>query len=116
MADDRTGETTLGKAVLAASLQPGMLCLADRNFFGFDIWGQARDTGADLLWRIKKNLRLACEKRLPDGSYLSRIYACEKDQRHKTNGVTGRRLVRASRGASTTAWTVLPMPSRSIGW
>lgn len=87
MADYRTGETTLAKAVLAASLQPGMLCLADRNFFGFDIWGQARDTGADLLWRIKKNLRLACEERLPDGSYLSRIYACEKDRRHKTNGV-----------------------------
>ena len=87
MADYRTGETTLAKAVLAASLQPGMLCLADRNFFGFDIWGQARDIGADLLWRIKKNLRLACEERLPDGSYLSRIYACEKDRRHKTNGV-----------------------------
>jgi len=70
MAGYRTGETTLAKAVLAASLQPGMLCLADRNFFGFELWGLARDTGADLLWRIKKNLRLACEERLPDGSYL----------------------------------------------
>ena len=87
MAGYGTGETTLAKAVLAAGLQPGMLCLADRNFFGFKIWGQARDTGADLLWRIKKNLRLACEERLPDGSYLSRIYACEKDRRHKTNGL-----------------------------
>lgn len=87
MADYRTGETTLAKAVLAASLQPGMLCLADRNFFGFELWGLARDTGADLLWRIKKNLRLACEERLPDGSYLSRIYACDKDRRHKTNGL-----------------------------
>ena len=64
-----------------------MLCLADRNFFGFDLWGQARDTGADLLWRIKKNLRLACEERLPDGSYLSRIYAFDKDRRHRTNGI-----------------------------
>jgi hypothetical protein len=87
MAGYGTGETTLAKAVLAAGLQPGMLCLADRNFFGFKIWGQARDTGADLLWRVKKNLRLACEERLPDGSYLSRIYACEKDRRHKTNGL-----------------------------
>jgi hypothetical protein len=87
MAGYRTGETTLAKAVLAVSLQPGMLCLADRNFFGFELWGLARDTGADLLWRIKKNLRLACDERLPDGSYLSRIYACDKDRRHKTNGV-----------------------------
>jgi hypothetical protein len=87
MAGYGTSEITLAKEVLAASLQPGMLCLADRNFFGFEFWGQARDTGADLLWRIKKNLRLACEERLPDGSYLSRIYACDKDRRHKTNGV-----------------------------
>jgi len=86
MAGYGTGEITLAKAVLGR-LQPGMLCLADRSFFGFELWNQARDTGADLLWRIKKNLRLACEERLPDGSYLSRIYACEKDRRHKTNGI-----------------------------
>jgi len=30
-------------------------------------------TGADLPWRAKKNIPLPCEKRLPDGSYLSRI-------------------------------------------
>lgn len=86
MAGYGTGEITLAKAVLGR-LQPGMLCLADRSFFGFELWNQARDTGADLLWRIKKNLRLACEERLPDGSYLSRIYPSEKDRRHKTNGV-----------------------------
>jgi len=86
MAGYGTGEITLAKAVLGR-LQPDMLCLADRSFFGFELWSQARDTGADLLWRIKKNLRLACEQRLPDGSYLSRIYACEKDRRHKTNGI-----------------------------
>jgi hypothetical protein len=62
-----TGEITLAKGVLP-SLRKGMLCLADRQFFGFELWSQARATGADLLWRIKKNLRLACEKRLPDGS------------------------------------------------
>src|SRR5437868_6733410 len=68
MAGYGTGEITLAKAVLA-SLQPSMLCLADRQFFGFALWNQARDSGADLLWRIKKNTRLACGKRLPDGSY-----------------------------------------------
>lgn len=86
MADYGTGEIPLAKAVLG-SLQKGMLCLADRQFFGFALWSQARDSGADLLWRIKKNMRLACEKRLPDGSYLSRIYPSESDWRHKTNGV-----------------------------
>ena len=39
----------------------------------------ARATGADLLWRVKKNLRLPCEKRLPDGSYLSTIYPSNRD-------------------------------------
>lgn len=84
-----TGEITLAKQVLA-SLTEGMLCLADRNFYGFALWNQARATGADLLWRIKKNLRLPCEKRLPDGSYLSRVYASEKEQRHGQNGVVVR--------------------------
>ena len=85
----KTGEITLAKGVLA-SVHKGMMCLADRNFFGFELWNQAAGTGADLLWRVKKNLRLPCEKRLPDGSYLSTIYASPKDQRHGKNGVTVR--------------------------
>ena len=86
MADYGTGEITLAKTVVA-SLQPGMLCLADRQFFGFELWNLARDSGADLLWRIKKNMRLPREQQLPDGSYLSRIYPSQQDQRRKTNGV-----------------------------
>jgi hypothetical protein len=86
MADYGTGEITLAKAVLA-SLRPGMLCLADRQFFGFDLWTLAQATGADLLWRIKKNMRLARDERLADGSYLSHIYPSEQDWRRKTNGV-----------------------------
>jgi Transposase DDE domain len=89
MAGYATGEITLAKAVLR-SLQPGMLCLADRQFFGFELFTLAHGTGADLLWRIKKNLRLACEERLSDGSYLSRIYPSERDWRQQTNGVTVR--------------------------
>lgn len=86
MAEYALGETTLAQQVLPA-LCPGMLCLADRQFFGFQLWEQARATGADLLWRIKKNLRLPCEKRLADGSYLSRIYRSERDRRHNRKGV-----------------------------
>jgi len=80
------GEITLAHQALP-SLKKGMLCLADRNFFGFDLWKKALATGADLLWRVKKNLRLPCEKRLPDGSYLSTIYRSDKDRRRDTNGI-----------------------------
>jgi hypothetical protein len=37
----------LAKAALS-NLQPGMLCMVDRNFFGYGMWSQARQTGADL--------------------------------------------------------------------
>ena len=84
-----TSEIALAKRVLPC-LEKGMLCLADRNFFGFQMWSQAAATGADLLWRVKKNMRLVCEQRLTDGSYLSRIFPSEKDWRHKTNGVVVR--------------------------
>jgi hypothetical protein len=89
MADYNTGEITLAKTVLP-SLRKGMLCLSDRQFFGFQLWNQARSTGADLLWRVKRNMRLTCEKRLPDGSYLSRIFPSQRDWRHKINGVVVR--------------------------
>ncbi len=84
-----TGESTLAGEVLR-SLRPGMLCLADRLFFGYDLWMQAAATGADLLWRIKKNIQLPCEQRLPDGSYLSRIYPTTKARRHGRPGVVVR--------------------------
>jgi hypothetical protein len=60
------GETTLAHDVLAA-LRPGMLCLADRQFFGCALWQAAAATGADLLWRGKHNLRLPREAVLADG-------------------------------------------------
>jgi hypothetical protein len=84
-----TGENTLAKDVLDA-LREGMLCLADRGFFGFPMWGRALATGAQQLWRVKKNLRLPCEQRLSDGSYLSRIYASDRDRRHQQGGVVVR--------------------------
>ena len=82
----RVGEITLAKEVLG-NLRAGMLCMADRNFLGFELWEQARATGAGLLWRAKKNLVLPGDKRLPDGSYLSRIYPSGRDRRHDTNAV-----------------------------
>ena len=89
MAGCGTSEIALSRTVVSR-LGKDMLCLADRNFFGFPLWKQAVETGADLLWRVKKNMRLACEKRMPDGSYLSRIFPSERDWRKKTNGLTVR--------------------------
>jgi len=84
-----TSELALAKGVLPW-LSQGMLCLADRYFFSFEFWQQAKATGAELLWRIRKNLRLDGERRLADGSYLSRIYPSERDRRNHTNGVVVR--------------------------
>ena len=89
MADYHTGEITLAEQVITA-LEPGMLCLADRNFFGFKLWEQARATGAKSLWRVKKSMLLPCEQRLPDGSYLSRIYPSLRDRRKGTGAVAVR--------------------------
>lgn len=80
-----TGEITLAREVISV-LQKGMLCLADRNFYGFKLWNQAAATGADLLWRVKTNLRLPCDQRLADGSYLSRVYGSAQDFRRRQNG------------------------------
>jgi hypothetical protein len=86
IADYHTSENVLAEKVLP-HLLPGMLCLADRLFFCYKMWNLARQTGADLLWRMKKNTNLPREKELPDGSYLSHIYPSDKDRRAKTNGV-----------------------------
>ena len=80
------GETTLAHRVVPA-LRQGMLCLADRLFFGWKLWTAARATGADLLWRIKRNARLPVEWALPDGSYLSTLYASDRDRRQQADGV-----------------------------
>lgn len=68
----RDGEWEVCKPLLAA-LTPGMLCLADRGFNGYEHWQQARQTGAQLLWRCASNRVLPCKQALPDGSYLSEI-------------------------------------------
>jgi Insertion element 4 transposase N-terminal/Transposase DDE domain len=86
MAAYATGENTLAKDVLGA-LDSGMLCLADRGFFGFEMWQQALATQAQLLWRCRKNMRFACEQRLADGSYLSRTYPSERDRRQQSNSI-----------------------------
>ncbi|HTS70368.1 MAG TPA: IS4 family transposase [Terriglobia bacterium] len=82
-------EITLAEAVVPA-LKKGMLCLADRFFPSYELWRKATRTGADLLWRVRRNARLEVDRRLPDGSYLSRIYRSTADRRHRRNSLTVR--------------------------
>jgi hypothetical protein len=82
-------ETSLAKKVIPI-LKKGMLCIADRYFYGYNMWRDALKTKADLLWRVKKNLILPCIKRLEDGSYESKIYNSPKDRRLDNNGITVR--------------------------
>jgi hypothetical protein len=84
-----TGEVTLAYPVVTA-LRPGMLCLADRLFYGFPLWTQAEAAGADLLWRVRRDLRLPCRQRLADGSYLSRIYRADASRKDPANWRTVR--------------------------
>jgi hypothetical protein len=91
MAFDRyeVGEVRLAPDLLQR-LQPGMLCLADRAFVGFALWRTATATGADQLWRVRKNQILPCSERLPDGSYLSRLHASPKHRRQGEGGLVVR--------------------------
>lgn len=79
------GELELAPQVVKR-LQPGWLCLADRLFFGFNLWQQASQSGADLLWRVKVGRILVPIKRLSDGSYLSKIYPSDKDRKRDRRG------------------------------
>ncbi len=63
-------------------LEPGMLCLADRGFYGFPAWQAARATGADLCWRVRDNLHLEPTEDLPDGSsHLAEVFDSVTDRK-----------------------------------
>ena len=85
----RQGEVALAYKVLP-HLKPGMLCLADRGFLGYELWKSACSTKADQLWRAKKKAVLPCDKRLPDGSYLSCLYPSTKARRQGRDGIVVR--------------------------
>ena len=87
MAPYGISENEIAKDVLT-SLEPGMLCLADRGFYGFNLWSKAMATGADLLWRTRMKALLPREKVLDDGSFLSTIYPDPKARIKKQGGVT----------------------------
>jgi hypothetical protein len=76
----RQSETALARELLP-ELRAGMICLADRLFPSPELWRQARDTGAELLWRAKTGLKLKRLQDLPDGSWLAEWGEGAKAQR-----------------------------------
>jgi hypothetical protein len=89
MADYAIDELTLAEEVVPA-LRQGMLCLADRFFPCYKLWQQASGTGAELLWRTRRNARLDVDQRFRDGSYLSRLYSSTSDRRNRRKGMVVR--------------------------
>jgi Insertion element 4 transposase N-terminal/Transposase DDE domain len=73
-----------------AHLDASMLLLADRAFFSHALWQRALATGAKLLFRVRRNQRLPRETVLSDGSYLSTLYATDKDRRQRRRGTVVR--------------------------
>lgn len=70
---------------LVDRLEPGMLLLADRGFYGFEMWTRAAASGADLLWRVKSTLSPKHVETLDDGSWLATIIPTSGTRRqHRT--------------------------------
>lgn len=74
-----TSENALARQLLDR-LEAGMLCVADRGFYSFEAWQRASKTGADLLWRVKDNLKLEPIEDLPDGSWLAEVFHSTRDR------------------------------------
>jgi Insertion element 4 transposase N-terminal/Transposase DDE domain len=72
-----TGTVSVGEREIASgladALEPGMLVIADRGFYSFQLWADFCATGADLLFRVASHIKLPASEILPDGSYLSVI-------------------------------------------
>jgi hypothetical protein len=86
-----TGERDLARELLG-DLDPEMLVLADRGFYGYDFWQEVRASGAELLWRMKLHVNLPVYELLPDGSYLSAL--APKSMRSDIARGKGRRIER----------------------
>lgn len=65
-----SGEQALARQ-LYTRLEPDWLLIADRNFYNWADWCVAADSGAQLLWRVKADLRLPVLEFGSEGSYTS---------------------------------------------
>lgn len=85
-----SGEQSLARE-LYPRLEEDWLLIADRNFYNWQDWCTAADTGAALLWRVKSDLTLEPLEFLSDGSYRSVLV------NPKVKGAARRKLTHAAR-------------------
>lgn len=83
----RTSERALA-GELVADFEPGMLIIADRGFYSWQLWQTAAASGADLLWRMQDGPNLPIVRAFPDGSYESflldpKVRGRRATQRHR---------------------------------
>jgi hypothetical protein len=90
------GEQSLARR-LYRRLDRDWLLIADRNFYNWDDWRAAADSGAALLWRVKSGLILPVLEQLPDGSYASVLIS------PKIRGKARDKLVAAARAGEDLA-------------
>jgi hypothetical protein len=84
-----TGESTVAERLLPR-IERGMLVLVDRLYGSYSFFHKLAATGAHILARTRSNVILPVETMLPDGSYLSHLYASTKARRNKLEGLAVR--------------------------
>jgi hypothetical protein len=79
----KAGEVQMATALAAApgNLEPGMLVMADRGLYSYEMITAVAAAGADFCIRVKAGIDLPALQWLPDGSYRSYI----AEPRNKTN-------------------------------
>lgn len=75
---------------LVRHVGPGMVLLADREFFGYRLWQAFRKRGCELLWRGKSSFVLEPIEVLSDDSYLAKVYPSPRDRQRDRNGIVVR--------------------------
>lgn len=85
----RRGEPPMARA-LVRFLQEDMLLLWDRNFLSHALVRDVRRRGTHLLARIKSSLIFTPIKRLPDGSFLAKLYPSARHRARDRDGLVVR--------------------------
>ena len=83
----RASERALAGEIIT-DFEPGMLVIADRGFYSYQLWQAAAASKADLLWRMQDGPNLPVVRAFPDGSYESflldpKVRGRRATQRHR---------------------------------
>jgi hypothetical protein len=83
------GEVSMARQVLRFLVE-NMLLLWDRNFLSYDLVQQVQQRKAHLLARVKNHMVFRPIRRLPDGSFLAKLYPSAWDRNQDRRGIVVR--------------------------